>query len=179
MAFTISPPVPIPNNDVTPGYVPGQTKRVAYLDSNGKIAGTKVLARLYNGRGSACLQGGVYRIVFDSTAATPMRVATITAQTVNQRYAVAENATADATWDWFCIEGDTNALVDGDTTDVAVGDTLTVVAGTNADAFIRDQAVSTTTAVPSSDTIAVAREANTGTEALKRVQLLGEVADVD
>lgn len=178
MAFSNSAVVPSPVHAIN-NHVPGHVRWVTYADSNGKPQGQTKICKLYNGRGSACLQGGVYRIVFDSTAATPMRVATITAQTVNQRYAVALNATADAAWDWFAIEGDVNALVDGDTTDVAVGDTLKVVAATNADAFIQDTSVSTTTAVPSTDTIAIAREANTGAEALKRVYLVGEVADVD
>jgi hypothetical protein len=154
---------------------PGAVKLVSFVSSAGVETGDVGKAvRLFNDRGSACVQGGVYMVGFDATVAQNPKVETCVAETsVSRQVVVAMDATADQAWGWFFYAGYCNALVDGDATDVAAGDYLKITAGTNADAFIGNTTSRTV------DSFAIAMEANTSTEALKKVFMLGDPADVD
>lgn len=157
------------------GDSPGQIRLVSYINSSGVETGDVCRqVRLFNDRGSACVVGGVYMVDFDATVAQNLKVATCVAETsVQRQVVVASAATADQTWGWFTFAGYCDALVDGDTTDVAAGDYLKITAGTNADAFIGNTTSRTV------DSFAIAMAANTSTEALKLVFMLGDPADVD
>lgn len=88
--------------------------------------------RLYNGTGGALTQYGVYEVWAGGTAATAPnpRVRAAGASVTNRHrvWCVATAATADASWDWFVVQGNTTALVEGTATDVAAGDILKPVA---------------------------------------------------
>lgn len=175
--------MPIGNQAVVPhpqgllnGVSPAYLQRKGYLNTTtGAVEGDRLEIKLYNGRGSATVAGGVYRVIFDGDEETNPAVATATAQTVDQWYVVSIRAVADATWDWYAIEGYVDALVEG-TTDVAKDDTLKVVVGTAANAFVQD----TASGVISSDTIAIACAAQAANSSvLTKVYLYGREADID
>jgi hypothetical protein len=171
--FSNTAAVPGPNNLVA-GHTPGGTRWVAYLDATtGAPEGMQKQVKLYNASGDT-VKGGVYRVAMDGDEETNPKVVDVTAQTIAQFYVVSPKVITDATWGWFVIEGPCLALVDGDTTDVAKDDFLKLIAGTNADAFVSDG-----TATLTDDSLAIACEANTSTEALKKVILLGLVKDAD
>jgi hypothetical protein len=164
----------MPRN-VAAGDSPGQIRLISYVNSSGVETGEACrIVRLFNDRGAACVLGGVYMVDFDATVAQNLKVATCVAETsVQRQVVVAMAATADQAWGWFAYAGYVDALVDGDTTDVAAGDYLKITAGTNADAFLGNTTSRTV------DSFAIAMAANTSTEALTKVFLLGDPADVD
>jgi hypothetical protein len=129
--------------------------------------------RLYNNSGGATLAGGVYTVTFTGVVTTNPQVIDCAAVTVDVQVVVALEVIPDGDWGWFAVQGYCDALVDGDSADVAAGDFLKIVAGTNADAFIKDGASRT------ADSFAIACEANTSTEALKKVYLFGDFGDID
>lgn len=167
--------VPHPSNLLAGGIAPAYRRRVAYLNSTtGVIEGDREEIFLYNGRGSATVAGGVYRMLRDGDEETDPRVATCTTQSVAQRYVVSAKIVADAAWGWFTLEGYVDALVEG-TTDVAVDDTLKVVSGTAANAFVQDTAA----AVPTAASLAIACAAQTANSSvLTKVRLLDSTATV-
>lgn len=175
--------MPIGNTAVVPapsallnGVAPGYRRRVGYLNTTtNKVEGDRTEIYLYNGRGSATLAGGVYTLQYDGDEETSPRVITCAATTWDTYVVVSPIVIADATWGWFAIEGYVDALVDGGATDVAKDDTLKIVVGTNADAFVQD----TASMVPTTDTFAIACEANTSTELVKKVYLFGQRGDLD
>lgn len=170
MPFGYTSAVPVPSTLVD-GRVGLYTRRRAYVNSTtGAVEGGRTEVMLYNASGVA-VKGGVYRMVFDGDEETNPKIADLSTQTVAQYAVVALRATPDATWDWFAIEGEVDALVDGDATDVAKDDFLKVVTATNGDAFIQDSADTISAA-----SIARAMEATTAVESLKKVFLLGEKA---
>lgn len=167
MSLGISAAIPAPNNLITNGHVGSYTKWVAYLNpSTGVMEGMQKQIKLYNASG-ATLAGQCLRVAREATGALDPQVVDQTAQTVDQFYVIAPKVIADATWDWFIIEGPCQALVDGGTTDVAAGDYLKMTAATSATALTSDG-----TATLSADSIAIAVDANTGTAALKKVIML-------
>lgn len=139
----------------------------------GSTTGEQCLAvRLYNGTGAAMVAGRVYRISFDGDEETnPKAVAVVTLANVYQHVCVALEATADAAWGWFAIQGYVDAFCNGDATDIAKDDFLTCNDATDDDAFIDD----TTTRTVNSMAIACADETD-ATPSLTKVYLLGDRA---
>lgn len=168
-----SPVVPIPSALLN-GEAPAYTRRVGYVNSTtGLVEGSRTEVRLYNGRGSDTVAGGVYRVVRDGDEETDPAVATITAQTIDQYYVVSPIIVPDASWGWFAIDGEVDALVEG-TTDVSKDDFLAVVSGTAANAFVKEGTA------PGTDSLAIATAAQTANSSvLTKVILLGQRADAD
>ncbi|MBA3758930.1 MAG: hypothetical protein H0X07_00185 [Gemmatimonadales bacterium] len=173
MAWGTFAAVPAPNNLVA-GRVGGYTRWVTYLNPTTLVPeGMQKQIMLYNASG-ATLKGQVVRVERDGDAELDPKTADVTAQTVDQFYAVARSIVADLTWDWFIVEGPAQALVDGVTTDVAKDDYLKMTTATSATALTSDG-----TATLTADSLAIACEANTGAGALKKVILLGMTKDAD
>lgn len=129
--------------------------------------------KLYNGTGGALTAGGLYEAFVGGTARTDPnpRVKAIGASAGGRPrlYCVALAATAAATWDWFAVYGNVQALVDGDTNDVAAGDYLKPVASSVN--LVLDHAT-----VPTAACVGAAHGANGGTAALTWILLAGNFA---
>lgn len=131
--------------------------------------------RAYNGTGSALTAGRPYILTFDGDEETNPSVAVATASMTGEvtsgsalrRVVVALKATANATWDWFAIQGYVNCLVEG-TTNVAKDDYLELVPASTATALQKDAALGNTSVA-----IACAAQED-NSEVLCRVFLLGE-----
>lgn len=154
----------------------GQKKFGSYISSAGVETGEpQTLTRLYNDSGGATIDGGVYAVAYSGDESKWLRVIDVAAVAYDQEYAVSIGVIGDGEAGWFCTAGFCDALVDGDSVNVADGDYLRMVAATNADAFVAEATATTFT----TDTIAVACGANTGTEAKVKVLLLGGPHDND
>lgn len=154
----------------------GAIRQVSYTDTSGtETKEPQKQVFLINKTGGATIAGGVYMIAYDGDEETNPKCIACAAVTVDVNTVVATEVLDDAECGWFVYAGYCNAMVDGDATDVAKDDTLKIVAGTNADAFIQD----TASAVRTADSAGIACEANTGTQALKKVFLFGDRHDID
>jgi hypothetical protein len=154
----------------------GQKKLGSYISSAGVETGEpQTLTRIYNNSGGATVDGGVYAIAYSGDESKWLQVIDVAAAGFDQEYAVSIGVIEADAVGWFCTAGFCNALVDGDSANVADGDYLKMTAATNADAFIVEGTPTTFT----TDTIAVACGANTSTEALVKVLLLGGPHDND
>jgi hypothetical protein len=167
--------VPTPSallNGVSPAYEITES----YVNpTTGLVEGDRIKRRLYNGRGSATVAGGVYIQQHDGDEETSPRVITCAAQAADVEVVVSIGIVADASWGWFVYKGYVDALVEG-TTDVAKDDTLKVVTASSPAAFIQDTAA----LVVTPDSVAVACAAQTSaTPTLTKVQMFGSRADVD
>lgn len=101
---------------------PGSCRTRQIIDPAGNYRDQTVMW-LFNDRGSACTAARPYVIRFNANNAQNPSVADLAAAPTDtpELVAVALNATADQTWDWFAVEGYAMALVEG-TTDVTAGD---------------------------------------------------------
>jgi hypothetical protein len=105
---------------------PGNTRTRTILDDAGNTRQQTVMW-LFNDLGAAAVLGKPYVIRFNANSAQNPSIAAAAASPSDtpELIAVAINATADQTWDWFFVEGYGEALVDG-TQDVTKGDYLSV-----------------------------------------------------
>ena len=124
--------------------MPGAERWEYFLD-NDSVRRVRKVRWMYNANGGALLAGGVYAIYYGGASATPTTipmVKTVVAApaTTYEEVCVAIKATADATYDWFVVEGfaearctDAAALAD-----LNQGDYLKIDVSDDADAFQED-----------------------------------------
>lgn len=126
-----------PFDDAAFVALPGTYREREFYDSGGTKRWQK-LRYLYNGLGAAAVAGAVYLVEFDGDPTKNPKVVACDASAANtyEHVAVGLNASADAGFDWYVVEGYCMASCNGDATDLTRGDWLKVTVGTDADAFI-------------------------------------------
>jgi hypothetical protein len=115
----------VPALDQDPGSAAGgHVRSRTWYDDAGNVRSQNV-KWLFNDLGAAAVAGRVYVVRYNAEGNQNPSIATIAVAPTDtpELLCVALSATADQTWDWFCVEGFVEALVEG-TTDVTKGDYL-------------------------------------------------------
>ena len=155
-----------------PGHVRSQT----FLDDLGVVRSRNV-KWLFNDLGAAAEIGRPYMVRFNANSGqNPSIAAALVAPTdTPELVCVALKATADQTWDYFCVEGYTEALVEGGT-DVTKGDYLSVD-----DDIVTGGAFKEDTTTRTKNSFAIYQDATDQTAAsasLRLIYMFGQEAEV-